>query len=136
MQPHFTNSIGKLGERSPEFSASTRDGMPCFRMTGFLIAVDGNMSNPQGMEVPQNPLEEPSPANSENQKSLSDRRDEAWSQKTLKTLGDSQRSSLAMWEAKDRQDKGDDYLTVPVLQGMLEILINYYPEKTSSVFPN
>jgi hypothetical protein len=105
-------------------------------MTGFLIAVDGNMSNPQGMEVPQNPLEEPSPANSENQKSLSDRRDEAWSQKTLKTLGDSQRSSLAMWEAKDRQDKGDDYLTVPVLQGMLEILINYYPEKTSSVFPN
>jgi hypothetical protein len=41
-----------------------------------------------------------------------------------------------MWAAKDRQDKGDDYLTVPVLQGMLEILINYYSEKTSSVFPN
>ena len=61
---------------------------------------------------------------------------EAWSPEILKTLGDSQGERLAKWVAKDRKDKGNDYLTVPMLQGMLEMLIEYYPEVTSRVLPN
>jgi hypothetical protein len=62
--------------------------------------------------------------------------DEVWSPEILKSLWESQAERLAKWVAKDRQDKGDDYLTVPVLQGMLEMLIDYYPEEVGRAVPN
>lgn len=74
--------------------------------------------------------------NSQQPKSLSDRMDEAWSPEIVKTLGESQKSRLAKWVTKDIQDHGEDYLTVPVLQGMLKMLIEYYPEEVSRAVPN
>jgi len=63
-------------------------------------------------------------------------RREAWTEDLTKDLGDSQRSRLAKWVQKDLEDKGEDYLTVPVLRGMLEMLIEYYPEEVSRAVPN
>jgi hypothetical protein len=88
------------------------------------------------METPQNPVPEATSTNSQQPKSLKERMREAWSPEILKTLGESQKERLAKWVAKDRRDKGEDYLTVPVLQGMLEMLIEYYPEITSRELPN
>ena len=59
----------------------------------------------------------------------------AWPKDRLKTLGDSQADRLSAWVARDRASKGDEYLTVPVLQGMLEMLETYYPEESSRVLP-
>jgi hypothetical protein len=36
---------------------------------------------------------------------------------------------------RDRVTKGEEYLTVPVLQGLLEMLETYYPEESSRVLP-
>ena len=105
-------------------------------MTGFLIEADMGMGKFLGMETPQNPVPEATSTNSQQPKSLKERMDEAWSPEILKTLGESQKERLAKWVAKDRQDKGEDYLTVPVLRGMLEMLIEYYPEEVSRAVPN
>lgn len=94
------------------------------------------MRKPLGMKSPQNPVPEETSTNSQQPKSLSERMDEAWSPEILKTLGDSQGSRLAKWVQKDLEDKGEDYLTVPVLRGMLEMLIEYYPEEVSRAVPN
>jgi hypothetical protein len=88
------------------------------------------------MTASQNPAEEPPSTNSQQPLSLSERMDEAWSPEVLKTLGESQGERLAKWVTKDIQDHGEDYLTVPVLQGMLEMLIEYYPEEVSRAVPN
>ena len=88
------------------------------------------------MEIPQKPVPEATSTNSQGTFTVKHRMREAWSPEILKTLGESQGERLAKWVAKDRQEKGDDYLTVPVLQGMLEMLITYYPEESSRVLPN
>jgi len=105
-------------------------------MTGFPIEADMGMRKPLGMETPQNRVPEETSTNSQQPKSLSERMREAWSPEILKTLGDSQGSRLAKWVTKDIQDHGEDYLTVPVLRGMLEMLIEYYPEEVSRAVPN
>jgi hypothetical protein len=113
-----------------------REGYRCFCMTGFPIEADLGMRKSLGMETPQNTPEEPSPTNSQQPLSLKQRMEIAWPREAVKDLGDSQGSRLAKWVTKDIQDHGEDYLTVPVLQGMLEMLITYYPEESSRVLPN
>lgn len=88
------------------------------------------------MELPPKHIPESSKTNSPQQISLKERIDEAWTEDLTKDLGDSQRSRLAKWVQKDLEDKGEDYLTVPVLRGMLKMLIEYYPEEVSRAVPN
>jgi len=105
-------------------------------MTGFLIEADMGMRKSLGMETPQNPVPEAPSTNSQQQTSLKERIDEAWTEDLTKDLGDSQAERLAKWVQKDLEDKGEDYLMVPVLRGMLEMLIEYYPEEVSRAAPN
>ena len=60
---------------------------------------------------------------------LSDRMREAWPAARLQRLGESQRKRLEAWLAVDREKNGDDALTVPALEGMLEMLETYFPEE-------
>lgn len=53
----------------------------------------------------------------------------AWPPERIRLLGPSQKRRLEAWMAVDRQAKGDDALTVPVLEGMLEMLETYFPEE-------
>jgi|GEM_PF-5291551 hypothetical protein len=72
------------------------------------------------------------------QKTLSPMRQKmkaAWPSERLNALGESQKDRLSAWVARDRETKGDDYLSVPVLQGMLEMLERYYPEESSRSLP-
>ena len=59
----------------------------------------------------------------------------AWPKENLNALGKSQKTRLSTWVERDRVTKGEDYLTVPVLQGLLEMLETYYPEESSRVLP-
>ena len=47
----------------------------------------------------------------------------------LRQLGPSQKHRLGAWLAVDRKKNGDDALTVPALEGMLEMLETYFPEE-------
>ena len=60
---------------------------------------------------------------------LSDRIDVAWPADRLRQLGPSQKHRLGAWLAVDREKNGDDALTVPALEGMLEMLETYFPEE-------
>lgn len=60
---------------------------------------------------------------------LSDRIEVAWPADRLRQLGPSQKHRLGAWLAVDRQKNGDDALTVPALEGMLEMLETYFPEE-------
>lgn len=60
---------------------------------------------------------------------LSDRLRAAWPAARLQRLGQSQRKRLEAWLAVDREKHGDDALTIPVLEGMLEMLETYFPEE-------
>ncbi len=53
----------------------------------------------------------------------------AWPAKRLKGLGPSQKRRLEAWLAVDREKHGDDALTIPVLEGMIEMLETYFPEE-------
>ena len=59
----------------------------------------------------------------------------AWPKENLNALGKSQKTRLSAWVEQDRVTKGEEYLTVPVLQGLLEMLETYYPEESSRVLP-
>ena len=59
----------------------------------------------------------------------------AWPKENLNALGKSQKTRLSTWVERDRVTKGEEYLTVPVLQGLLEMLETYYPEESSRVLP-
>ena len=59
----------------------------------------------------------------------------AWPRERVNALGESQKTRLATWVERDRVTKGEEYLSVPVLQGMLEMLETYYPEESSRVLP-
>jgi len=127
----------RVARKQVGVSVPVRTGVyPCVCMTGFLIEADMGMRKTLGMETPQNPVPEATSTNSQQQTSLKERIDEAWTEDLTKDLGDSQRSRLAKWVQKDLEDKGEDYLTVPVLRGMLEMLIEYYPEEVSRAVPN
>ena len=60
---------------------------------------------------------------------LSDRIEVAWPADRLRQLGPSQKHRLGAWLAVDREKNGDDALTVPALEGMLEMLETYFPEE-------
>ena len=60
---------------------------------------------------------------------LSDRIEVAWPADRLRQLGPSQKHRLGTWLAVDREKNGDDALTVPALEGMLEMLETYFPEE-------
>ena len=66
---------------------------------------------------------------------LEKRMDAAWPDDRIRALGDSQADRLSAWVEQDRVSKGEEYLTVPVLQGMLEMLETYYPEESSRKLP-
>ena len=51
---------------------------------------------------------------------LSQRVNVAWPADRLRQLGPSQKHRLGAWLAVDREKNGDDGLTVPALEGMLE----------------
>ncbi len=53
----------------------------------------------------------------------------AWPADRLRQLGPSQKHRLGAWLAVDREKNGDDALTVPALEGMLEMLETYFPEE-------
>ncbi len=81
---------------------------------------------------------EPTPETTKQTQSLSPMRqkmDAAWPEDRIRELGESQKDRLSAWVARDRASKGDEYLTVPVLQGLLEMLETYYPEESSRVLP-
>jgi hypothetical protein len=61
--------------------------------------------------------------------SLKERMQAAWPADKLRRLGPLQRRQLSAWVEIDRAKEGDDYLTVPVLEGMLEMLETYFPEE-------
>ena len=81
--------------------------------------------------TPETQTHDPSSVNLD----LQNRMRAAWPKDRLKSLGDSQADRLSAWVARDRASKGDKYLTVPVLQGLLEMLETYYPEESSRVLP-
>jgi hypothetical protein len=54
----------------------------------------------------------------------------AWPNDLLAALGPKQRKLLCDWTQKNEMEHGEDYLTVPVLEGMLEMVKAYYPEAT------
>jgi hypothetical protein len=54
----------------------------------------------------------------------------AWPADKVRQLGPEQEKRLSAWVAADRKSKGEDALTVPVLQGMLEMLQTYFPEES------
>jgi len=60
---------------------------------------------------------------------LSERIGAAWPADRLRQLGPSQKHRLGTWLAVDREKNGDDALTVPALEGMLEMLETYFPEE-------
>jgi hypothetical protein len=60
---------------------------------------------------------------------LSQRVKVAWQADRLRQLGPSQKHRLGAWLAVDREKNGDDALTVPALEGMLEMLETYFPEE-------
>ena len=60
---------------------------------------------------------------------LSERIGVAWPANRLRQLGPSQKHRLGAWLAVDREKNGDDALTVPALEGMLEMLETYFPEE-------
>lgn len=60
---------------------------------------------------------------------LSERIGAAWPADRLSQLGPSQKHRLGAWLAVDREKNGDDALTVPALEGMLEMLETYFPEE-------
>ena len=60
---------------------------------------------------------------------LSDRIEVTWPADRLRQLGPSQKHRLGAWLAVDREKNGDDALTVPALEGMLEMLETYFPEE-------
>ena len=62
--------------------------------------------------------------------SLKHRLDVAWPNDLLAALGPKQRKLLCDWTQKDEMEHGEDYLTVPVLEGMMEMVKAYYPEAT------
>ena len=66
---------------------------------------------------------------------LAQRMDAAWPDERIQALGESQMERLSKWVEQDRVSKGEEYLTVPVLQGMLEMLETYYPEESSRSLP-
>ena len=66
---------------------------------------------------------------------LRKRIDAAWPDERIQSLGETQAKRLATWVERDRVTKGEEYLTVPVLQGLLEMLETYYPEESSRVLP-
>ena len=81
---------------------------------------------------------EPTPETTKQTQNLSPMRqkmDAAWPEDRIRALGESQKDRLSAWVARDRASKGDEYLTVPVLQGLLEMLETYYPEESSRVLP-
>ena len=60
---------------------------------------------------------------------LSERIVVAWPADRLRQLDHSQKHRLGAWLAVDREKNGDDALTVPALEGMLEMLETYFPEE-------
>jgi len=81
---------------------------------------------------------EPTPETTRQDQNLSPMRQKmraAWPRERVNALGESQKDRLSAWVARNRASKGDEYLTVPVLQGMLEMLETYYPEESSRVLP-
>ena len=60
---------------------------------------------------------------------LSERIGVAWPADRLGQLGPCQKHRLGTWLAVDREQNGDDALTVPALEGMLEMLETYFPEE-------
>ena len=78
---------------------------------------------------------EPTQTQSQNLSPLRQKMDAAWPEDRIRELGESQKTRLATWVERDRVTKGEEYLTVPVLQGLLEMLETYYPEESSRVLP-
>jgi hypothetical protein len=72
---------------------------------------------------------------SQNLSPMRQKMDAAWSRERINALGESQKDRLSAWVARGRASKGDEYPTVPVLQGMLEMLETYYPEESSRSLP-
>jgi len=66
---------------------------------------------------------------------LEKRMDAAWPDERIQALGETQAKRLSTWVERDRVTKGEEYLTVPVLQGLLEMLETYYPEESSRSLP-
>ncbi len=81
----------------------------------------------QTLELTQTPTSSLSP--------LRQRMQAAWPKERTRELGKSQKTRLSTWVERDRVTKGEEYLTVPVLQGLLEMLETYYPEESSRVLP-
>ena len=78
---------------------------------------------------------EPTQTQSSSLSPLRQRMQAAWPKERTRELGESQKTRLATWVEQDRVTKGEEYLTVPVLQGLLEMLETYYPEESSRVLP-
>lgn len=66
---------------------------------------------------------------------LAKRMKAAWTPAQCRELGPSQGNRLDIWVARDRAEHGEDFLTVPVLQGMMEDVLQYYPEIVSRSVP-
>ena len=78
---------------------------------------------------------EPTQTQSSSLSPLRQRMQAAWPKERTRELGESQKTRLSTWVERDRVTKGEEYLTVPVLQGLLEMLETYYPEESSRVLP-
>lgn len=60
---------------------------------------------------------------------LMERMRAAWPLDKVRQLGPLQRRQLSAWVEMDRLKDGEESMTVPVLQGMLEMLQTYFPEE-------
>ncbi len=76
---------------------------------------------------PPSPIQTPT---QEQKSPLRMRMGQAWPHERLRKLGPKQKDLLPRWVTQDKEKHGEDYLTVPVLEGMLDMLEEYYPEAT------
>jgi hypothetical protein len=55
---------------------------------------------------------------------------QAWPKERLRALGPKQKDLLPRWVQQDVDKHGEENVTVAMLEGMLEMMEEYYPEET------